>query len=808
MRPGKEPMNIIRHTRCAWLAPILGLALSGCEAQRAQVDPAGERVEAPIGAVVTEAEHRKHLAATRLRASLVELSHFATRSHEGLLAIDMGTIDAHKHINGGWRSGWRVDSPQEAGGVTWFEAMDKSARVFFNHKKGGYDRVVIRMKAVNKSNKVTAYVNNQSLSTFSIGPDWVDHIIKVPAKATREGENQLLLRFTSQIKAQGRDQVAHVDAVYILPPKASLASAPRGQSVRQVDFKGTSHESLLGARPQSWTYHLQLPEGRPALTFAFGAKEAGARFRITARADTIPEETAFDLTTTASDAGKWAYGTADLSTYAGHAVALTLTLGGKWASGQLAAWGSPAISTPPFKDDAIAARAPQKAARNVLIYLIDTMRYDKFDFYNPKTSCETPHISAFARDATIFDHAYDNENWTKPSCATILTGLYPETHKTKEDGSRLPQSVTTLGEHLQSKGFKTASFIANGYVSRKFGFDQGWDHHGNYIREGRNTNVDNVVKESLAWIDRHKDARFFTYIQTIDPHVPYSPPKEWRKKYWDRGYKGPISPRSTGNQLADIKTKKMEVSDQDKRYLEALYDGEVSFNDHHFGELIAGLKARGLYDDTLIVLISDHGEEFWEHGSVGHGHSLFEEMIHSPMIVRFPGKVASGRRIPHVVSMVDLAPTLYDVLGVKPSAGLEGVGFSDTFDGVGDPHPRIAISDFLYRKKSVRVGRYKWITAGRDGALYDIYTDPGDKKDLHNKHGLGHALVRGHLGVFMGADDKSRWWRATRSASPRVEIEADMLDEIDPELQAQLEAMGYVEGAKGEDEEEEEDDPE
>jgi len=309
-----------------------------------------------------------------------------------------------------------------------------------------------------------------------------------------------------------------------------------------------------------------------------------------------------------------------------------------------------------------------------------------------------------------------------------------------------------------------------------------------------------VVRESMAWIDKNKDGRFFAYIQTIDPHVPYSPPKKWRKKYWNRSYSGPIKSRSTGQQLADIKTKKMKVSREDKRYLEALYDGEVSFNDHHFGELVAGLKARGLYDDTVIVIIADHGEEFWDHGSVGHGHSLFEEMIHSPLVVRYPNKVAAGRRVPHVVSMVDLAPTLYDVLGVKKSEGLEGVSFADTFDGVGEARPRIAISDFLYRKKAVRVGRFKWITAGRDGALFDIYEDPREKKNVRSTHGIGHAMVRSHLGVFMAAADKSRWWQSGAKAA-KVSVEAEELEEVDDELKAQLEAMGYVEGAKGEGEE-------
>lgn len=732
----------------------------------------------------------------RLRRDLVKQAHFATRAQGGSLSIDMGTIAARKHINGGWRSGWSP-VPRSKDGETWFEANTRSARVFFKHTRGGYDRLLLRMRAVKSSNKVTVYINDKSLETIKVDAQWRDYILKVPRGGARDGENEVLLRMSAETTKAGRNQSVLVSEVSTLAPGAGPESAPRGQRARGVQFGSVRHEAVVAAMPQSFTWRLQLPEGKPALGFAWGVGVPGVELKVTAQADGDAVKTLLAHKAVSGDEGRWHDTSVDVSSLAGRVVELTMSAEGAWPEGQLVAWGAPGVYSPSSEAVSLPEGSP---AQNVLIYLIDTMRYDKFSTYNASSKTQTPHIDAFAKDATVFEAAYDNENWTKPSCATILTGLYPDTHKTKKDSSKLPGDALMLSEHLKKQGFKTGSFIANGYVSNAFGFDQGWDYYTNYIRERKNTNVDNVVDNALRWIDRQKGDRFFAYVHTIDPHVPYAPPKEFRTKYWNRAYRGPIKQRSTGDQLARIKTGKMEVGRDDKAYLEALYDGEVTFNDHHFGRLMEGLRERGLYDNTLVLIIADHGEEFWDHGSVGHGHSLYEEMIHSPMIMRYPGRLKAGVRVPHVVSMVDLVPSVLDLLKLPHHGALEGVSFVDTLDTVGAPHPRLAVSDFLYRKKSVRAGRYKWISAGRKGELYDVVGDRREKSNVRSKHPIAQAYVRTQMGMFMGAEDKQRWWEGGALKGADIKLDADVAD-IDDELKAQLEAMGYVEGATAEPEE-------
>jgi hypothetical protein len=655
-------------------------------------EPNGDR--SPIGAF------EKLLKAERLRYSMTDLVHFADRSRDRLLAIDLGTIAARKYINGGWHTGWNPE-PQTEGKIDYFVANAEKSLVFFKHEKGGFHKIIVRMRSVGEPREISFFINDRHLGSARIHDQWEDHTIEVSDHATRTGENQLKLRFAVEPRNRPqRKPVAHVDAVYVLPEAVESGLAPRGQAVGKPAFEGIPHPSLLAPTPQTYTYRLQLPESGARLGFFWGSKLPGATFVLTASTDTSETQTLFEATVAQDRAAVWNQKVLDLSEFAGQVAELDFAVRGPWPPGQLAAWGEPGIYVEPIEDGASQTIAEGTPARNVLVYLIDTVRYDKFAFYNENTSVKTPHIDAFAAEATIFDHAYDNENWTKPTCATILTGLHPNTHQTKWYRSKLPSKVMMISDHFQNSGFKTAAFVANPWVSASFGFDRGWNHFTNYPREKRNDDVDEVVDDALAWIDYVEGDRFFLYLHTMDPHRPYWPPEEWRKRYWSEEYDGVIE-RGAAFQTGAINSGELALTESDRRYLEALYDAEIAFNDHHFGRLIEGFKKRGLYDETAVLVIADHGEEFWDHGMIGHHNSLYEEMIHTVMVLRYPNMVPSRRRIPHVISTVDVAPTLLDLAGVDKYEALEGKSVLDTLDGVGDPHPRIAVSDYFTRGKSI-----------------------------------------------------------------------------------------------------------
>ncbi len=784
------------HTLALLVVLLLAqFALVACDDEKATTDgPEGKVEGSKEGAL--EAKTRtsavdKLSKEESLRYSLTDSAHLAVRSTGGTLQVDMGKLESHKHINGGWRTGWNVET-RKGKGADYYEADSKSARVFFKHEEGGFDRVIVRMKAVKSENKVVFYLNDNAISNTKITGEWADYEVKIPAKFTRKGENQFMMRFTHKTEASGRKQVAHIDKVTIVSKGGQATDAPTGPAVQTMKLGDEARPSLVAATAQTFTYRLQVPKGDAKLALSFGGKVAGGKVSVSVEADKMAKKVLLDKD---APAGSWEDAVLDMKAFSGQVVELKLKAAGTWAEGQSVAFAQPGLFVPNHKDESIAATGSGEAARNVVVYLIDTLRYDKIGAYNKKSSVPTPHLDAFAKDSTLYESAYDTENWTKPSTATILTGLYPETHGAKTDTAKLPKSATMVSEHLKKNGFKTGSFIANGYVSDAFGFDKGWDHYTNYIRERKVTDAGKLVDDSLGWIDKNKGERFFAYIHTIDPHVPYSAPGEWKEKFFKGKYEGKIRPQATGNQLADIKTGKMELNKTDKRYLEALYDGEIAYNDNEFGRLIKGLKDRGVYDNTLVIVLVDHGEEFWDHGSVGHGHSVYEELVHTPMLVRYPAQTARGRRLPHVISVADMAPTMVDVLGLPPMEGIEGYSFADTFDGNGKPHPRVGLSDFLFRKKSIRAGRYHWVTVGRNGELYDIEKDPTEQKNLIKSHMIGRAYTRSLFGAFMGAKNKAAWWEPGAAVKAVVKKHEADEAEVGDDLQKQLEALGYVDGA-------------
>ena len=175
--------------------------------------------------------------------------------------------------------------------------------------------------------------------------------------------------------------------------------------------------------------------------------------------------------------------------------------------------------------------------------------------------------------------------------------------------------------------------------------------------------------EAEGWIEKNRDGRFFVYIQTIDPHVPYDPPAKFLEMYDPEPYSGQVQNRRTHLMLDDAKKnpKKYAFTKRDKERIEALHDGEISYHDEYFGKFLAKLRELGLDENTIIVVTSDHGEEFQEHGSWGHGHSVYQELLGVPLLFRWPGVIPANARVAPVVSTLDIGPTVLEATGVPDS---------------------------------------------------------------------------------------------------------------------------------------------
>jgi arylsulfatase A-like enzyme len=471
-----------------------------------------------------------------------------------------------------------------------------------------------------------------------------------------------------------------------------------------------------------------------------------------------------------------------LHAFEGHVVRLELGFEGK---------GSAALASPMIVTDSAQVTQPRERPKNVVVVLIDTQRADHLQPYNPGTRVRTPALAALAAQGTVFEAAQAPENWTKPSVASVLTGLYPASHGTKTGDAKLPDKALLLSEVLKEAGYATASFLANGYVSDKFGFNQGWDQYTNYIREKRNSNAENVYRDAARWIDEHKKKPFFAYIQTIDPHVPYDPPEELIQQYYPEPYHGVVSPRSTADQLgkAKLSPPKVVLNDEDRKYLEALYDGEVTYHDKYLGAFIDRLKRMGLYDKTLFVVTADHGEEFYDHQSYGHGHSLYQELIHVPWIMRYPG--APPRRVPDTVSTVDIAPTVLTSLGLPVPPMMEGVDRTAQLLGARAPALSAAVSDFLDDRRTIRAGRFKLVLRGLTPTFFDLGSDPRELTELDlAAYPIAVRYCRVLLGQFLGAIDRGDWLNAN-PVGRSVELKGDDAV-IDEATAAGLRALGYA----------------
>ena len=436
-------------------------------------------------------------------------------------------------------------------------------------------------------------------------------------------------------------------------------------------------------------------------------------------------------------------------------------------------------------------------ARNVVVLLIDTLRASKLQAYYPKSRVRTPAIDRLAAEGALFERAQSPENWTKPAVASVLTSLHPATHKTKQDASRLPRSALMLSEVYKKAGFRTASFIANGYVSNAFGFDQGWDHYTNYIRERRNTNASNVFGEAQAWIEKNKDQRFFVYIQTIDPHVPYDPPDRYLKMYDAKPYSGQVKNRRTHLMLDEAKKnpKKYKFTARDKERIEALHDGEISYHDEHFGKFMTKLAELGLDRNTIVAVTSDHGEEFQEHGSWGHGHSVYQELLGVPLLFRWPGVIPANQRVGPVVSTMDIGPTVLDATGLPIPEQFEGRSLLGFMRGDWPVGPYVAFSDFLDHRRVIRGGDWKLIIRGNlSHVIFDLRNDYWEKNELDGRrHPIAQRYLRTLHGQFLGASDRGRWLAAGTAASGKKKPGlSEEKQEMTPELCKQLVARGYI----------------
>jgi arylsulfatase A-like enzyme/Tfp pilus assembly protein PilF len=400
---------------------------------------------------------------------------------------------------------------------------------------------------------------------------------------------------------------------------------------------------------------------------------------------------------------------------------------------------------------------------NVLLLTLDTTRADRLGCYG-YAKARTPNLDAIARNGIRFARAYAPVPLTLPSHASILTGLTPLAHGVRNNGSYvLSQDKLTLAEILRDKGAATGAFVSSFSVDSRFGLDQGFDVYDDHFQEGspfKALNAERKAEQVLvpftAWLDRIKDERFFAWVHFFDPHLPYSPPSPYRERF-----------------EADP------------------YDGEISYMDFVVGEVLGKIRDRNILAKTLIVVAGDHGESFGEKGESGHGVFLYEPALRVPLLFYAEGRLPFNRVVETRVRLIDVLPTVLDLLGLAPPSGVQGQSLLPSLQKKGKDAD--VYIETLYPRENfgwapltgIVSGKWKFIQAPKP-ELYDLAADAAEEKNqAGNDPGQAESLKKRLAAIVQSAGESAE-------AVPR---------ELSADEKARLRSLGYVDysepGASG-----------
>lgn len=503
-------------------------------------------------------------------------------------------------------------------------------------------------------------------------------------------------------------------------------------AIRSVQIKDTTRRGLLLPAPASATFEVDVPKGGvldldaglvpPEAAMARGSD--GARLIVTIGPDGAAE-TVLDV---AMELGELRRQRVSLERWAGQRVRLTLRsdpVGDSELDYVFVA--EPVIYTP-----------SERPPRVVLVF-IDTLRHDHLSLYGYNRPT-TPKLDAWAEQAAVFESARSVAPWTLPSTRSMLTGAQPERWS----------EIERLQDRFAKEGWATAFVAGNVYLSSNFEMAGGWGLH-------RCVNwpiASTQVGRGLEVLDRYDDRPLFMAVHFMDMHLPYKEPPWWRFTFAGR------TPEALGVEWflrSNVVRAASKLGEAGKQYIRDRYDNNLAFLDDQLARLLGRLSPGPDGQDTVIVL-SDHGEEFWDHGGFEHGHSLYDELLRVPMVLRAPG-VRAGR-FSEPVSLLDVAPTLLEAAGIE-GEGMDGWPLQDlTERGKAEAFAArdLGFGRPLYGKHAWAVlhdGQKYQSTVGKE-RLYDLTTDPGETKNLA-ANAQDMPAWRERLGASMGMKSQLGW---------------------------------------------------
>jgi len=438
-----------------------------------------------------------------------------------------------------------------------------------------------------------------------------------------------------------------------------------------------------------------------------------------------------------------------------------------------------------------ASAAPLRTARagsrpSVILVSLDTLRADRLGSMGyPRAT--TPRLDEIAAGGIVFEQAISPAPWTLPAHVSLLTSQLPNEHRVRRVEGHIRRHHLLLSECFRNAGYRTAAFTGGGYVSAGYGYNQGFEIYQDH-NEGAEGGPEGIAQAALDWVRQVGDQPFFLFVHTYEPHGPYQQEEFVRPA--DRG-------RLTDEMIAGKVKSVADPTAAERRYISDLYDGDIANTDRVIGGLLLTLREEGLLDRTIVVVTSDHGEDLWDHDAVEiprHGHTLYEEIVHVPLLMRAPSLVPAGIRLQTPVSLIDLAPTLLALAGLPPRASMRGQNMAAALEAGEEPEMRPLLSEavrygpprYAWRQDALKViltpapatiDEFSWVIPKRV-EIFDLAGDPLERDSLTATPPTGS---RAAITVLKGRADRNSEYESDETGPEQAE-----------ELKQQLRSLGYV----------------
>jgi arylsulfatase A-like enzyme len=718
--------------------------LGACGGKKHAHDDAARPIDAAIAKVADAAVDARRAEPERAEHAVwspVDNRHAAHRAIDGELAIDGGDIGFARYIRFGvpvprWHLGQVVDG-ERAAVADPLASLD----VPLTAEQATATQVTAHVHGDDKQS-LTLKVNGRASGkpgTVKLDAGWQTIAFPVDAGRFVAGENQLVFE-----TAGGKTKVA-VGWLRIGSVHPAGDHDPRTAAV--FDATGDAIELAQNA---GLDWYVTIPDGANLVA------EVGAPCRVEVAAHAGDDSLAGGLLGGAMHR-------VDLTPVTGKVVRLSLTARdcprARIVHPRITLHGPAPMplpyGTPP---------------RYVILWIMDALRADKIPIFTPGARAQTPNFDELAKSSTVFRQYYVQGNESQTSHSSMWTAVYPAVHNVRLAGEggawRIDGKFDVMADKLGEAGLYTTGVTGNGYINEEGGYARGFKEFRNMMRE---TGVPNgvlfgetIVDEALRRFDSHRDQPTFLFLGTIDTHGPWIARKPWIKIYSPGPYKGPFQEFGTAKDLG-IRPDSMGCAiippKDDVERLRAIYDSAVSYHDQQLGRLVAQLQAWGIWDQTMLIVTADHGEEMFEDTRCGHGGSLRDSLTRVPLLVHLPAQFPAGTIVDEGAEGVDILPTILAALDGPVFDAAQGAPLQPLAQGIGRGWPRPSYTSMYEYAHTMRIGRWK-ARVGKAGIpiIGDMVDDPGETKDVAATHPIERRMLTDNLGLFLAL--RKQWKKA------------------------------------------------